>query len=887
MATVTEKLYPPTIASSIPAFYDEEGTAQIVVPFSMNRAVSIDNVGGFSLKIKTAQSNNYIETLSVTGGEDVVKNILAAGIVTFTWPKVVKVVIGQFLKVQLAYIDISGNVGYFSTVATVKYTTKPNVQILGMDNEHTPVFQQTYTGVYKIPENGDKSERPYSYCFSLYDSKLQLVESSGWKLHNATLNTIASETLQLEQTIDTYTFQTSLRRNVTYYIDYKVRTINDLEISTNPYPVMEAVVLTSDKMISLIADNNFEEGYVGLSLFVDYTKYYSRALEDKILQYFNAVSVEYVDRDDRYEVRDSNNNIITTLMGIDNYITRSHSISIIVERAEVGYHASTDTFDEDFYDWKPLKKVHFKNYTDVLNWTFKDQTVEQGIFYRYAFKQYNSNQVFSNRVLSNIVEADFEDMFLWDGKRQLKIRFNPKVSSFKITRQEQKIDTIGNKFPYFFRNGVVNYREFPIGGLISYLVDNNEMFIHHDEDLNILLPQYSEREGTPSHQDTYKRVATLNSVGYNMQAERRFKMKLLEWLGDGQVKLFRSPAEGSFLVRLMNVSLTPEDRVGRLIHSFQASAFEVAELTYENLVQFGFFLLEQEEVENTLFETLSIWKQIQANGTSGGKLNNYPMINIIKIYGVTHPFYVRIGSPTEGNRFYITQTGLTLENIDLSDIYFYPGDNATNLGQSGTSLEQIHQDVGDALLYYEYSSTEIPTGDITQDDLVVDEAYIETESLSVPGSILDNWKVIENTETDDETNPTYIKEVLNYTSIKCHSKEIHDIYKQGDFYYENSNYTSEINSFKTIEVLYRIHEEGQPTEIVQFFDSNGQSRRFLNQELNYVVRLKNGDEVQSINLEHSGQLYVNPTNVTSIEIGNAAYVDYWRQVRVITFKQED
>ena len=81
------------------------------------------------------------------------------------------------------------------------------------------------------------------------------------------------------------------------------------------------------------------------------------------------------------------------------------------------------------------------------------------------------------------------------------------------------------------------------------------------------------------------------------------------------------------------------------------------------------------------------------------------------------------------------------------------------------------------MLYYEYSSTEIPTGDITQDDLVVDEAYIETESLSVPGSILDNWKVIENTETDDEANPTYIKEVLNYTSIKCYSKEIHDIYK--------------------------------------------------------------------------------------------------------------
>jgi hypothetical protein len=44
-------------------------------------------------------------------------------------------------------------------------------------------------------------------------------------------------------------------------------------------------------------------------------------------------------------------------------------------------------------------------------------------------------------------------MFLFDGERQLKIRFNPKVSSFKEYIPEIKIDTIGSKYPYFFRNG--------------------------------------------------------------------------------------------------------------------------------------------------------------------------------------------------------------------------------------------------------------------------------------------------------------------------------------------------------------------------------------------------------------------------------------------------
>lgn len=47
------KLYPPVIEGTIPAF---NGT-DLTVPFSMNRSVSIAQIGGFALKIKTIQSN--------------------------------------------------------------------------------------------------------------------------------------------------------------------------------------------------------------------------------------------------------------------------------------------------------------------------------------------------------------------------------------------------------------------------------------------------------------------------------------------------------------------------------------------------------------------------------------------------------------------------------------------------------------------------------------------------------------------------------------------------------------------------------------------------------------------------------------------------------------
>jgi hypothetical protein len=73
-----------------------------------------------------------------------------------------------------------------------------------------------------------------------------------------------------------------------------------------------------------------------------------------------------------------------------------------------------------------------------------------------------------------------------------------------------------------------------------------------------------------------------------MRAERKFKLKLLEWLGNGQIKLFKSPAEGNYFVRLLNISLSPENRLSRMLHTFSCTAYEVEEFNYNNLIQLGF-----------------------------------------------------------------------------------------------------------------------------------------------------------------------------------------------------------------------------------------------------------------------------------------------------------
>jgi len=123
------------------------------------------------------------------------------------------------------------------------------------------------------------------------------------------------------------------------------------------------------------------------------------------------------------------------------------------------------------------------------------------------------------------------------------VRFNPKVSSFKAIVKESKKDTLGAKYPFYFRNGIINYKEFPISGLLSYLSDNDEYFMSRADELKM--------------KHTWE--DTTDPSDLNIAYERKFKLKVLEWLNNGEVKLVKSPTEGNYIVRLTNVSLSPND----------------------------------------------------------------------------------------------------------------------------------------------------------------------------------------------------------------------------------------------------------------------------------------------------------------------------------------
>lgn len=203
----------------------------------------------------------------------------------------------------------------------------------------------------------------------------------------------------------------------------------------------------------------------------------------------------------------------------------------------------------NFYSW------YLSNNNEFENIMIKDYNIEHGVGYQYALQQVNKYDIYSVKVTTPIITAKFESIFICDENRQLKIAFNPKISSMKNNVLESKQDTIGGKYPHIFRNGNVLYKEFSLSGLLSYLEDpDNEFKIDFGE---------------------YKELNTTNLTDENIAKERIFKLEVLEWLNNGKIKLLKTATEGNYLVRLINVSMSPNDTLGRMLHSFSATAIEI------------------------------------------------------------------------------------------------------------------------------------------------------------------------------------------------------------------------------------------------------------------------------------------------------------------------
>lgn len=570
------KLFPPLVDGIIPAFYSENGIVSLTIPFSLNRAVSTTQISGFSLKVKTVQSSSYLLSTTQTDAREF--ELEDSPWVKFSIDSS-KFKVGQFYKLQIAFIDTNGDTGYYSSVGVAKYTARPKLDInnftVGILNMHS--YQ--YTGQYS-QEGGDPTERVYSYRFDVYDNINNLVYTSGDQLHNR------SNDVEIDQSYDTYELAKDLPVDVAYRIKYTITTNNGLTLSTPKYRIVQKASIPPEILATLSISCNYENGYIDVNLVGDKDEY----------------------------------NLETPATG--------------------AFLLSRSSEDSNFTEWDEISRFKLAAQAPSRQ-LWRDFTVEQGKKYQYSLQQYsdvnNNKLLYSDRILSNTVYSDFEDAFLYDGERQLKIKYNPKVTSFKVDILENKVDTIGSKHPFINRNGNAYYKEFPISGLISYYMDSDELFISQEDD-----------------------TATTNLTSSNIAKERQFKTDVYSWLTNGEAKLFRSPNEGNFIVRLMNISMTPNDTLGRMLHTFSGTAYEIADFNYDNLNSYGFISLVDPEVSRMRWRTVQFYEknedgvyEYKGKGKTGERLNSY----LVQM--------VRFDDMMPGDMIYITYENGENEEIQI------------------------------------------------------------------------------------------------------------------------------------------------------------------------------------------------------------------------------
>lgn len=180
---------------------------------------------------------------------------------------------------------------------------------------------------------------------------------------------------------------------------------------------------------------------------------------------------------------------------------------------------------------------------------------------------------------SYFIINDFNGAYLIDVKndKTLNITLNNKLNSFKSNRLEQKVDTIGGQYPIFFRNAQSNYREFPLSGTISYqsLISLESDFCTLEE---LGFAKNATRSSTEAKPSAGLTLSSTSQTAQDIYAERIFREKVLEFLLENRPLLFKSPTEGNIIVKLMNVSLTPNQQLERMIYDFSCTCYEVQDL---------------------------------------------------------------------------------------------------------------------------------------------------------------------------------------------------------------------------------------------------------------------------------------------------------------------
>jgi len=240
-----------------------------------------------------------------------------------------------------------------------------------------------------------------------------------------------------------------------------------------------------------------------------------------------------------------------------------------------------------FEIWEDIKIFQIKNQIIDSLPVWYDYTIESGVWYKYGIQAINNENERSRLVTLNPIIRNFSFSYLLgENNQQLKLMFNNEMGNFSRQIMDSHIDTIGGKYPVFSRNASTDYKIFPVNGLITFYMDEkntftNKKIIYNGNEIAELYKNYNEENDITQYDYIY---------------EREFRNLVSDFLYDGKPKLFKSPTEGNILVRISDVSMSPHQELNRIIYNFDSQAYEIADSTIDNYKKYN--LLDLPEISS-------------------------------------------------------------------------------------------------------------------------------------------------------------------------------------------------------------------------------------------------------------------------------------------------
>lgn len=656
-------IYPPILQSTQTAFLASTNPYRIY--FTLQSVTSYNDIGHVQIRIVRQSNNKSIVDINQypdgviyqpppTAERNRYYVDINSGVLAEKWQA------GYLYKIQMRFglnpmyssledfatwkqqqID-QGAFSEWSTVMVIKAIDRPTVYIKNaeaiiedvvelekIESTLTPLF----SGGYEISTTSAEAEDTFK--FDLYSGRdtTALLESSDWQQHNEVVNTL-----------DEWRFKTVLTNNQYYTVVFTIRTINGYEQSSALYTFLAT------------------QSYLG-------------ELE--------GITIEVVDN----EEFERENGCISI------YVTGQQELT-------GNYVITRSSEDTDYTVWEDL--VYLPLAQQELNRAllYRDFTIESGVRYRYAFQQENAAGLRTSPIYSAGTQGysvDFQYSYIYRDGVQLRLSLDQTVSSFKHTTLRSKLDTLGDRLPHLVENGNAYYAEFPLSGLISIHMDEYETFftlqddgLYYRDELAVPADKLNIGEiARDTFTETELYIDT-NLSNNNIYLERTFREKAEEFLNSFNYLLYRSPTEGNIIIGLINVSLTPNTIVNRMIYSFSATAYEVLENTLENLNEYGIINIGEYSSIASLTELETSFGQIRGLINAGTDV--YSLIKQAEESELGEGYSLVLDSITEISVEHYPQLTFTAELLELyaqRNIAAAAGEDTTEIDNQIATYEAL------------------------------------------------------------------------------------------------------------------------------------------------------------------------------------------------------